>query len=74
MKKKKKVKKEEEEEEGEEKHDVAPTKEPYQRNSLFRELREKDLIMKKWKKKKNPPFFDYSFYSHCCDWDWDCGV
>lgn len=48
MKKKKvkKVKKEEEEEE-EEKHDAAPTKEPHQQNSLFRELREKDLIMKK---------------------------
>lgn len=43
-KKKKKVKKEEE---GEEKHDVAPTKEPHQQNSPFRELREKDLIMKK---------------------------
>lgn len=49
MKKKKKVKKKvkKEEEEGEEKHDVAPTKEPHQQNSLFRELREKDLIMKK---------------------------
>lgn len=48
-KKKKKVKKKEEEEEEkeEEKHDVAPTKEPHQQNSLFRELREKDLIMKK---------------------------
>lgn len=44
-KKKKKVKKGEEE--GEEKHDVAPTKEPHQQNSPFRELREKDLIMKK---------------------------
>lgn len=43
--KRKKVKKGEEEEE--EKHDVAPTKEPHQQNSLFRELREKDLIMKK---------------------------
>lgn len=40
-------KKEEEEEEEEEKHDVAPTKEPHQQNSPFRELREKDLIMKK---------------------------
>lgn len=50
MKKKKKVKKKvkkEEEEEGEEKHDVAPTKEPHQQNSPFRELREKDLIMVK---------------------------
>lgn len=44
MEKKKKVKKGEEEEE---KHDVAPTKEPRQQNSPFRELREKDLIMKK---------------------------
>lgn len=43
-KKKKKVKKGEE---GEEKHNVAPTKEPHQQNSPFRELREKDLIMKK---------------------------
>lgn len=43
-KKKKKVKKGEEEEE---KHDAAPTKEPHQQNSPFRELREKDLIMKK---------------------------
>lgn len=42
--KKKKVKKGEE---GEEKYDVAPTKEPHQQNSPFRELREKDLIMKK---------------------------
>lgn len=45
MKKKKEEKEEEEEEE--EKHDVAPTKEPRQKNSPFRELREKDLIMKK---------------------------
>lgn len=48
--KKKKVKKKEkkkEEEEEEEKHDVAPTTEPHQQNSPFRELREKDLIMKK---------------------------
>lgn len=41
------MKKKEEKEEEEEKHDVAPTKEPHQQNSLFRELREKDLIMKK---------------------------
>lgn len=48
---KRKVRKKKEEvkrgEEGEEKHDVAPTKEPHQQNSLFRELQEKDLIMKK---------------------------
>lgn len=47
MKKKKVKKKVKKGEEGEEKHDVAPTKEPHQQNSLFRELREKDLIMKK---------------------------
>lgn len=47
MKKKVKKKKVKKGEEGEEKHDAAPTKEPHQKNSLFRELREKDLIMKK---------------------------
>lgn len=47
MKKKKKKKKVKKGEEEEEKHDVAPTKEPHQQNSPFRELREKDLIMKK---------------------------
>lgn len=47
MKKKKVKKKVRKGEEEEEKHDVAPTKEPHQQNSLFRELREKDLTMKK---------------------------